>query len=96
MGYSTGHWQGTTLVVETTNIEADRLDSHGTPFSSAIHLLERFTPAPNGSRLDYTVTLTDPNTFPSPVETGRYWIWRPEIIVDGYSCNEEDRFAESR
>ena len=95
MGYSTGHWEGDTLVVETTHIAGSRLDNHGTPITSAIHLRERFTPADDGSRLEYLVTITDPNTFITPVETGRYWLWRPEIIVEGYSCNEEDRFAES-
>ena len=93
LGYSTGHWEGDTLVVETSQIEADRLDSLGTPLSSAIHLLERFTATADWSRLNYAVTVTDPGMFTAPFDLQRYWVWRPEIVVEGYSCNEEDRFG---
>ena len=63
--------------------------------SNEVHLLERFTVSDDESRLDYAVTVTDPQTFPEPLETGRYWIWRPEIILDGYSCEQDDRLAEA-
>ena len=92
LGHSTGRWDGDSLVVETTNIEAGRLDSGGTPFSSSIRLLERFTPNPDGSRLDYRLAVTDPDTFTAPFEVGRYWIWRPEIVVGEYRCEEEQEF----
>ncbi len=88
LGHSTGRWDGDSLVVETTGIAAGRLDGRGTPFSASIHLLERFTPSQDGSRLDYRITITDPNTFSEPFELGRYWIWRPEIEVGEYRCEE--------
>ena len=92
MGYSTGHWDGETLAVETTNMQANVLDGHGTPHSADIHILERFTPTPDGSRLNYGVTITDPNTFTEPFHVERYWIWRPEIVVGRYACGEEQPF----
>ena len=60
LGHSIGRWEGDTLAVVTTKIEANVLDIHGTPFSFAIHLVERFTPSADGSRLDYWLTITDP------------------------------------
>ena len=92
MGYSTGQWDGETLVVETTNMQAGVLDSHGTPHSEDIHVLERFTPTADGARLNYAITLTDPNTLTEPFHAERYWIWRPEIVVGRYACGEEQPF----
>ena len=90
MGFSTGRWEDdNTLVVETTNITPERLDNLGTPFSEALHLLERFTVAADGSRLDYTIRYTDPNTFTESFEESRFWEWRPEIVVGAYICEED-------
>ena len=91
LGYSTGYWEGDTLVVATISMEANVLDFLGTPFSSAIHLAERFTPSVDGSRLDYTLAITDPQTFTEPFEVERFWIWRPEIAVSPYECGEAQR-----
>jgi len=93
-GYSTGSWDGNRLIVETTNIEAGILEARGTPHSSSIHLLERFTPTSNGSQLDYRVTVTDPINFTEPFDAERYWIWRPEIPLGSYACGEEQQLRE--
>lgn len=89
LGYSIGHWDGESLVVETTNIEANVIDTLGTPSSSAIELNERFTPSVDGGRLDYRLTITDPETFTQPFEVERHWIWRPEIAISPYACGQD-------
>ena len=94
MGFSTGRWEGETLVVETTHITPDRIDDRGTPFSADLHLLERFTPTADGSRLDYTVTVTDPNNFEEPFEQARFWDWRPEIVVQPYACEQDQEMRQ--
>ncbi len=91
LGHSTGYWDDDSLVVETTSLEPNVLDVHGTPFSSSIQLIERFTPSEDGSRLEYRLQVTDPETFTEPFEVERYWIWRPEIAVARYACAEEQR-----
>ncbi len=90
-GYSIGRWDGDSLVVETTHIEPDRLDNLGTPFSQNLHLLERFTPGDDGSRLDYRLTITDVSTFTDSFEVGRYWLWRPEMVVGDYDCEQDQK-----
>ncbi len=92
LGYSTGRWEGESLIVATTNLEASILDSQGTPLSSAIELIEHFTPSSGGSRLEYRLRMTDPNTFTESFEVERHWIWRPEIVVGRYACEEEQQF----
>jgi hypothetical protein len=91
LGHSRGAWDGSTLVVTTTNVAVDRFDNAGTPFSEDMRLIERFTPSEDGKRLDYTLQVTDPQTFTEPFTVERYWIWRPEIVVSPYDCDRDQR-----
>ena len=95
LGYSTGAWDGTTLVVTTTHVTPDRFDNLGTPFSSEMRLVERFSPSADGSRLDYTLNVSDPATFTESFEVGRYWQWRPEIAVGAYDCDRDQNLTAS-
>lgn len=88
LGYSSGHWEGDTLVVETTDIDFPYLDDRGTPQSKDVHLLERFTLNATEDRLDYRITITDPATFTMPFDLTRYFVWRPEIVVGRWDCQE--------
>ncbi len=88
LGYSTGRWEGDTLIVETTQIVASTLD-RGIPHSDDTWVVERFTASPDGTRLDYEIRISDPLSFARPLELERYWIWRPEIAVETYACDQE-------
>ncbi len=86
MGYSRGHWEGTTLVVATSHLLAS---THELPLSSEASLMERFTPSSDGNRLDYEAVLSDPVMLTSPVTQTNTWLWRPEITVNRYACEQE-------
>jgi hypothetical protein len=66
MGWSTGHWEGDTLVVEVTNQTADTwLDRAGNFHSAELRVIERYTPSgPN--HLWYEATLEDPQVYSRP------------------------------
>jgi hypothetical protein len=66
MGYSIGHWDDDTLVVETAGFN-DRgwLDIEGHPHTEALHITERYRRRDFG-HLDLEVTLDDPKTFTRP------------------------------
>jgi hypothetical protein len=87
LGYSVGRMEGATLVVTTTNLNYPWFDQAGIPQSQQSVLLERFTPTADGSRLDYTVTVTDPVNFTKPVTLNRYWLDLGETLVP-YNCEE--------
>ncbi len=87
-GYSTGRWEGRSLVVETTNIDTPYLTIDGIPQSRAIRLVERFSVNESEDRLDYAITITDPETFTEPFERTRYMIWKPEMQVRQFECKE--------
>jgi hypothetical protein len=87
LGYSVGKMEGSTLVVTTTHVSFPWFDQAGIPQSEQSILVERFTPTADGSRLDYTVTVTDPVNFTKPVTLNRYWLDLGETIVP-YKCDE--------
>ena len=89
LGYSVGHWEGTALVVRTTHIDYPYLNATGIPITNGIVLDERFEVAPDGSRLDYRLSITDPATFTMPVTVESYWVWRPGERLQSYDCVAE-------
>ena len=85
MGDSRGHWEGNTLVVETTNFN-ENMNYRGAP-STNLRLIERFTRiAPD--KVEWTVTLDDPTTWTRP------WSYSYPMTEDNtqsiheYACHE--------
>jgi hypothetical protein len=66
MGYSVGHWDGDTLVVDTAGFN-DRgwLDIEGHPHTEALHITERFRRRDFG-HMDLEVIIDDAKTFTKP------------------------------
>jgi hypothetical protein len=91
LGYSVGRWDGRTLVVTTTKSSWGHFDSVGIPLSKDAVMVERFTPSPDGARLDYVLTVTDAATFTMPVELKKAWIWRPEVTIGKFECQRVTR-----
>jgi len=66
-GDSRGHWEGNTLVVDTTNNNSKaRLGRTGEFVSENATIEERFTFDPNGERFTYDATYTDPTVLTRP------------------------------
>ena len=91
LGYSVGRWDGGTLVVTTDRIDYPYMDEHGTPQSDAITVVERFTLSTDGRNLDWSATVTDPETFTEPfVAFTTRWTWVPGEVLQPYDCVELD------
>jgi hypothetical protein len=84
-GFSTGVWEGATLVVTTTNLNSPNFKFEITQ-SEAASIVERFTPSADGARLDYEIVVTDPETFTEPVRIEKYWISIADQAFDAYNC----------
>jgi hypothetical protein len=66
-GDSRGHWEGNTLVVETTNNNSKaRLGRSGEFVSENATIAERFIFDPSGDRFTYDATYTDPTVLTRP------------------------------
>ena len=83
MGDSRGHWEGDTLVVETTNFATS---SSFRGAAEHLYLVERFRRV-GSSRIDYAFTVTDPTTWTRPW-TVNYPVTKTEGPVFEYACHE--------
>ena len=86
LGFSSGRWEGNTLAVRTTKSSWPWFDVVGIPQSEDSEMIERFTLSEHGSRLDYSLTVTDPASFTQPVTVTKYWVWYPEMTVEPFGC----------
>ena len=65
-GDSRGRWEGDTLVVDVTNFnDLPWLDSHGSFYSEALHVVERWS-LDGADTIRYEATIEDPNVFTRP------------------------------
>jgi hypothetical protein len=66
MGWSNGHWEGDTLVIDTTGFnDLSWFDRAGNFHSDALHVVERITPM-SPEYLNYEATIEDKNVFSRP------------------------------
>lgn len=66
MGWSNGHWEGDTLVVDVTGLNEDSwFDRAGDFHSNKLHVIERFTPRSPDTMM-FEATIEDPLTFSRP------------------------------
>ena len=91
MGDPRGHWEGDTLVIETTNFKGGATgtgnNGGGTPTSDALKLTERFTrTGPN--ELHYEVTIDDPKTYVRPYTVSFPLTQEPGYQNFEYACHE--------
>jgi hypothetical protein len=83
LGAARGRWEGTTLVVETTNLKANTRGS-----SPGLRLIERFTRTTQDS-IQYQVTFDDPATWTAPWTAALDLKARPDDAgVFEYACHE--------
>lgn len=85
-GFSRGHFDGSALVVETDHLIEGYFDHMGARQSDQISIVERFMPTADYSRMDYSMTVTDPVNFTEPFTLSRYFVWFPEMYVHDYEC----------
>ena len=66
MGWSNGHWDGDTLVVDVIGLnDSTWFDRAGDFHSDSLHVVERYTPV-SADTIQYQATIDDPKTFSRP------------------------------
>src|SRR5690348_2287813 len=90
-GYSTGHWEGNTLVVETTGFRDDVwLDVFGSPLTNTGKMTERFR-RPNYGTLQIDITIEDPKAYTKPFTVRVDHKIMPDTELIEFICTESDR-----
>ena len=91
MGYSTGRWEGDTLVVDSSGFrDKGWLDRMGHPHSDALHVVERFRRRDAG-HLEIQVTIDDPKTYTRPIVYTQYQTLVPDEDLLEYFCTENEK-----
>ena len=86
MGHSIGWWEGDTLVVETVGVEDGGLfRPQGFPYTSDLHLKERYSLEDGGERLIAEITIDDPNYYREPWTVKKRYR-RIEDDIQYYEC----------
>ena len=87
MGYSLGHWEGSTLVVETKMLSAGYVDLGGQPISQNARVVERMSLSEDGRALRSELTVYDPENYRRPLTRHRAWRKTPETVILEYDCD---------
>jgi len=90
-GYSTAHWDGDTLVIETDNFNGyTKLDTNGHPHSSGVKMINTLTRLDERT-IEHTFTVIDPKMYTVPWMNVRTWTLRdsPDVLME-YSCEENN------
>ncbi len=87
MGYSVGHWEGSTLVVETKMLTPGYVDLAGQPLSENSRVVERMSLSADGQALRSELTLYDPANYNRPITRHRAWRKTPQTTILEYDCD---------
>jgi hypothetical protein len=94
MGYSVGHWDGDTLVVESNGFN-DRtwLDHDGHPHTEQLRMTERYRRREFGN-LDLEVTFSDPGAYNRPWTVKVRAELAPDTELLEWVCNDNNKGTE--
>jgi hypothetical protein len=87
VGYSLGHWEGSTLVVETKMLTAGYVDLAGQPLSENSRVVERMSLSTDGNTLRSELTLHDSANYRRPITRHRSWRREPDLAILEYDCD---------
>jgi hypothetical protein len=87
VGFSSGHWEGDTLVVETTHLEPATITNNGLDHSDKVRVLERFKLGADGKTLLSTQEFEDPDMLENRGVRFISWSKEPGQHVFPYECD---------
>ena len=90
IGYSTGRWEGKTLVIKTTHLSRDNyMWTSGLPFSGNedAYVVERWSR--DGDVLSFTGEVHDPTNYEKPYVVNGRWDFAPKGEIWEYECIPE-------
>ena len=101
-GDSVGHWDGDTLVVDTTNFHdrgwittsAASARIKGIPHSDKLHVVERFTRT-SKKEISYSATIEDPEIYTRPWTIAFPLTSEPDYVIYEYACHEGNYAVEN-
>ena len=94
LGFSVGHWEGDTLVVNTTRIRGNIRDFRGEPLSDSTTVEERYRLSDDGQFLYSTMVVNDPENYRrSPIRRIRRARANDTVMLP-YECDPDSFFRQ--
>ena len=91
LGYSTGRFEGDTLVVDSRGFNGKAwLDQVGKPSTEQLHVVERYRRTDFG-HLEIEITIDDPGAYTQPWTVLERATLLPETELLEFVCNENNR-----
>ncbi|HLH29595.1 MAG TPA: hypothetical protein VKY31_00225 [Terriglobia bacterium] len=91
MGYSVGHWEGDTLVVETIGQNGKTwLDMRGLPGTESLKVIERYS-RPTIGTINIDLTIDDPMAYTKPWSVKLSWKLIPDTDLIESICEENSK-----
>jgi len=94
MGFSTGYWDGSDLVVETQLLEGNVRDFRGEPVSEGAGMHERYSLSEDGQTLSAVIQLLDPANYKVPPIRRRQWVRNPDTEIYPYECDPDSFYRQ--
>jgi hypothetical protein len=94
MGFSNGHWEGSTFVIETQRLSRNVRDFRGEPISENARFVERYDLSEDGQTLSAVMTLYDPENYVKPPIRRRMWRKDLEAVIFPYECDPDSFFRQ--
>ena len=91
-GFSTGAWEGDTLVVTTTHMKAGWVRRNGLPYSDQATFTDRWTRY--GDYLTHVAILEDPVYLTEPFVRTTNWRVAPGMRIQAYPCESVNEIAD--
>ena len=92
-GYSTGRWEGDTLVVQSAGYrDLGWLDVEGSPLTDTAHITERYR-RPDFGHLDIEVTIDDPKAYTKPWTVTVHQRIMVDTELIEFVCQENEKDA---
>ena len=94
MGHSNGHWDGSTLVIETKLLDKTVRDFRGELISENARIEERYELSEDGNTLMLVVTVHDPEYYFRPPVRRRQWIRDNTAEIFPYTCDPDSFYLK--
>ena len=93
MGFSVGHYDGESLVVETMGVSKN-ITLWWSHHSDQLRTTERYTVSESRDRLFLTATMEDPWGLNQPLVVKKVWSWAPDQKIAPYeSCERPTEYS---
>src|SRR6185369_15180855 len=97
-GESIGHYENNgDFVIDTIGLQTKNsyIDNYKTPHTEKLHVVERFTIAPDGKQLNALVTVNDPDAYNEPINMAARWRKVDNPLLETVCAeNNQDHFNQ--